>query len=109
MPGETGATVVTTLVWFLFFPREAAGAMGTRHSPRPLWGEGYMDNSGLTRRGDADVCPGLSSRRAVPHPRCHHPPTGPALGRPDDRLRRVIQYSRDAGDRTEGPRRTGYP
>jgi len=26
---------VTTLVWFYFFPREAAGATGTRHSPRP--------------------------------------------------------------------------
>jgi len=23
--------------------------MGTRHSPRPLWGEGYMDNSGANR------------------------------------------------------------
>jgi len=27
---------VTTLVWFYFFPREAAGASSTRHSPRPL-------------------------------------------------------------------------
>src|SRR5271169_4947304 len=40
MPGDPGATVVTTLVWFLFSPREAAGAMGTRHSPRPLFFQG---------------------------------------------------------------------
>ena len=63
MPGDSGATVVTTLVWFLFFPREAAGAMGTRHSPRPHWGEGYMDNSGVTRRGNADVCAIAQHRR----------------------------------------------
>jgi hypothetical protein len=25
-------------------------------------------------------------------PRCHRPPPGPAFGRPDDRLRRTIQY-----------------
>jgi hypothetical protein len=35
MPGETGEPVVTMLVWFYFFPREAAGASSTRHSPRP--------------------------------------------------------------------------
>src|SRR6202030_2565091 len=38
MPGDPGGPVVTTLVWFLFFPREAAGALGTRHSPRPPGG-----------------------------------------------------------------------
>ena len=32
-----------------------------------------------------------------PHPHCHHP------------RKRVIQYSRDAGDGIERPRRTGYP
>ena len=37
MPGDPGATVVTTLVCFLHFAHEAAGATGTRHSPRPLW------------------------------------------------------------------------
>jgi hypothetical protein len=30
-------TVVTTLVCFVFFAREAAGALGTRHSLRPLF------------------------------------------------------------------------
>src|SRR5262249_15111993 len=32
--------VVTTLVWFFLFPREAAGAASTRHSLRPLFSEG---------------------------------------------------------------------
>jgi hypothetical protein len=35
MPGETGATVVTNSRVF-YFPREAAGALAARHSPRPL-------------------------------------------------------------------------
>ena len=37
MPGETGVTVVTTLVCFIYFAREAAGALGARHSLRPLF------------------------------------------------------------------------
>src|SRR5258708_34826591 len=32
-----------------------------------------------------------------------------SVARPDDRLRRTIQYSRDAGDGIDKPRRTGYP
>jgi hypothetical protein len=55
MPGDPGATVVTTLVCFLHFAREAAGATGTRHSPRPLLGGRFMHSSGVTRRGNADV------------------------------------------------------
>jgi hypothetical protein len=35
MPGETGGPVVTMLVCFYYFAREAAGATSTRHSPRP--------------------------------------------------------------------------
>jgi len=34
--GCSGGPVVTTLVCLLPFAREAAGALGTRHSPRPL-------------------------------------------------------------------------
>jgi hypothetical protein len=34
--GVSGEPVVTMLVWFFHFPREAAGAMGTRLSLRPL-------------------------------------------------------------------------
>jgi hypothetical protein len=33
---------------------------------------------------------------------CHHPPPGPAFGRPDDRLKRVIQYSRDISSESKG-------
>ena len=36
MPGETGVTVVTTLVCFLSLAYEAAGALDARHSLRPL-------------------------------------------------------------------------
>jgi hypothetical protein len=35
-PDCSGEPVVTTLVWFIYFPREAAGATGTRLSLRPL-------------------------------------------------------------------------
>jgi hypothetical protein len=34
------------------------------------------------------------------HPR-HHPPPGLAFGEPDDRLQRVIQYSREVDDNRE--------
>jgi hypothetical protein len=37
MPGETGVTVVTTLVCSFCFACEAAGALGARHSLRPHW------------------------------------------------------------------------
>jgi hypothetical protein len=40
MPGESGVTVVTTLVCFLHLAREAAGAAGARHSLRPLISRG---------------------------------------------------------------------
>jgi hypothetical protein len=39
------------LVWFYFFPREAAGALVHPAFPTPSSGEGTMDNSGVTRRG----------------------------------------------------------
>jgi hypothetical protein len=35
--GNAGGPVVTMLVCFFTFAREAAGALGTRHSPRPLF------------------------------------------------------------------------
>jgi hypothetical protein len=44
---------VTMLVCFFNFAREAAGAAGTRHSPRPLLGERFMHGSGASRREDA--------------------------------------------------------
>src|SRR5258708_14432843 len=51
----SGVTVVTTLVCLFYFAREAAGALGTRHSLRPLFlGERFCQNSGASRRGNAD-------------------------------------------------------
>jgi hypothetical protein len=41
-PDETGEPVVTTLVCFLSFAREAAGALATRLSLRPLFFEGMV-------------------------------------------------------------------
>ena len=40
------------------FAREAAGALGARHSPRPLFskGEDFMHSPGASRRGNADPC-----------------------------------------------------
>jgi hypothetical protein len=37
MPGDAGGPVVATLVCHQLFAHEAAGAAGTRHSPRPLF------------------------------------------------------------------------
>jgi hypothetical protein len=58
-PDETGEPVVTTLVCFLSFAREAAGATGTRLSLRPLFSEGrrIVHRSGASRRENAEVCP----------------------------------------------------
>src|SRR6202030_1419684 len=45
--GCSGATVVTTLVCYQHTAHEAAGALGTRHSPRPRFsGEGFTQDSG---------------------------------------------------------------
>src|SRR3984893_1458908 len=52
------------------------------------------------------VCRPLS----LSHPTSrHHPPPGPAFGRPDDRLLRVIQYSRGACYRLRGRGVLGAP
>ena len=39
-----------------YFAREAAGALGTRHSLRPLffWANGFCKTSGASRRGNAE-------------------------------------------------------
>jgi hypothetical protein len=37
-----------------YFAREAAGAVGTRHSPRPMLGERLTHHSGASRRESAD-------------------------------------------------------
>src|SRR6202140_4125090 len=54
MLGVSGKPVVTTLVCLLpFSAREAAGALGARHSPRPHLGGRETHNSGASRRGNA--------------------------------------------------------
>ena len=40
MPGDSGVTVVTTLVCSFYFAYEAAGASSARHSLRPLGADG---------------------------------------------------------------------
>jgi hypothetical protein len=53
MPGDSGVTVVTTLVCFSHFAREAAGASRARHSLRPLLAEGGRFEAKLAwRRGE---------------------------------------------------------
>src|SRR4030088_3538025 len=62
MAGASGGPVVATLVCYLHFAHEAAGAAGTRHSPRPLLGENFMHDSGASRRRKADSHPKLVRR-----------------------------------------------
>jgi hypothetical protein len=50
-PDCFGEPVVTTLVWFSKFPREAAGASGTRLSLRPLIFRGQEVQAKLARTG----------------------------------------------------------
>src|SRR5437764_2626832 len=57
MPGVLGGPVVTMLVCFLLFAREAAGASCARHSLRPLSWANVLHNSGVfTRRDRGGVC-----------------------------------------------------
>jgi len=52
------------LVCFIYFAREAAGALGTRHSPRPLLGERLTQDSGASRRESAKLYLEFMSTRA---------------------------------------------
>src|SRR5450759_1863815 len=63
--GYSGEPVVTTLVCFFIFAREAAGATGTRLSLRPLLSRRrIMHNSDASRRGIEDSCGATSLRGA---------------------------------------------
>ena len=58
MPDVVGDLAVNTRVHTThYLAHEAAGAPGTRHSPRPLFGEGgeFMHHSGALRRENAEV------------------------------------------------------
>jgi hypothetical protein len=63
MPGVSGEPVVTTLVRYFTFAREAAGALGTRLSLRPLIGRvrKFPANLGHIGPRDREV---VSSRRS---------------------------------------------
>ena len=57
MPGDPGVTVVTNARVY-YTPRAAAGATGTRHSPRPhFWGGISWHTSDVSRRERAKACP----------------------------------------------------
>jgi hypothetical protein len=66
-PGETGEPVVTMLVCFFQFAREAAGAAGTRLSLRPLFSEAIriVHRSGAWRRENAEACPNCDIMRGA--------------------------------------------
>jgi hypothetical protein len=53
MPGDSGVTVVTTLVCSFYFACEAAGALRARHSPCPLLAEGGMFRTRLAQKSAA--------------------------------------------------------
>jgi hypothetical protein len=67
----------------IFFRTRAMGAAGSRPSLRPLYER-------VTPLRTTRACR-VARRRGIFS--CHRPPPGPASGRPDDRLRRTIQYS----------------
>ena len=71
--------------------RAAAGATGTRHSPRPLLGEGFIHNSGAMRREIAEFC---LMNVDEPHLQLSSPAGDPAF--------------RDADIEIENLRHTGY-
>src|SRR6266478_4289206 len=53
MPGDSGVLVVTRVRSTTIIAHETAGALGIRHSPRPLSGGKYEHGPGASRRGDA--------------------------------------------------------
>src|ERR1700738_4275517 len=55
MPGDSGVLVVTRVRSITTIAHETAGALGIRHSPRPLWAEGFLQDSGAARREAANA------------------------------------------------------
>ena len=57
MPGRSGEPVVTMLVCFIYFAREATGALTHPAFPAPSVVEGILcNNPDVLRRGKAEVC-----------------------------------------------------
>src|ERR1700738_4835820 len=65
MPGVPGATVVTTLVCYLHFAHEAAGAAGTRHSPRPHFGREIHAQIGRIASRGRGIAPDVIASQRV--------------------------------------------
>src|SRR6266849_2140724 len=72
MPGDSGVLVVTRVRSITTSAHEAAGALGIRHSPRPLWAEDPATpralrvaraNVHLESRCRHSSCPGLTHAR----------------------------------------------
>jgi hypothetical protein len=55
MPGDSGVLVVTRVRSTTIIAHETAGALGIRHSPRPLSGGKYVHGPGASRRGDVQL------------------------------------------------------
>jgi hypothetical protein len=56
MPGDFRWTCGDYARVFVFIAHEAAGALGTRHSPRPLLGGRFLHHSGASHREIAELC-----------------------------------------------------
>jgi hypothetical protein len=124
MPGCPGVPVVTNSCGY-FFPTRGCGCIGHPAFPTPsLFGADVFGGLGRVRAAGSRRCV-LSSlrgaqRRSNPLFLCccmdcfaslamtvsRQPACTLSRHRP---RRRAIQYSRDASDRIERPRRTGYP
>jgi hypothetical protein len=61
MPGDAGVLVVTRVRSTNQSAHETAGAAGIRHSPRPLWGESFINASDASRREVEEVCETVST------------------------------------------------
>ena len=74
MPGDSGVLVVTRVPSTTIVAHEAAGALGIRHSPRPLRAESFLQDSGAARREAAKSYPklGVPSLRANGSRECAH-------------------------------------
>jgi hypothetical protein len=79
MLGNSGVNVVTNSCVYLNFTREAAGALGARHSPRPFGGGTIGKTRANSRRGNVKL---RQTNTNAQHTRRHRPPTGRANARP---------------------------
>jgi hypothetical protein len=65
MPDDSGVLVYSCAPTH-FIAHEAAGATGTRHSPRPFLGEGFINDSGASRGEIVKPCLELYQRHCDP-------------------------------------------